>query len=402
MAMASSIASMKLFAASDSEVEMLKAQIAELQQKTDILIEETTDIKSDAFGYTGVDKEKTVTGLGDAASKVYYSNSPLSIGGYGEMYYANSDNAPGKTDLYRFVPYIGYKFSDSIILNTELEFEHSGDEIAVEFMYLDFLIDKAFNLRLGHLLVPMGLVNIRHEPTLFNTVQRPDVEKYLLPSTWHESGALAYGKIGESGLNYTAGIINALDLNNDGANTGWIRSGRIKGTGTMNRVAGVVRLDYTGINGLLAGASAYYGDAAQGDPGGSSAFIYDIHISYEKSAFKFKGVYTATTVENAEKWNETSAATDAGGYYVNAEYDMLANAATAKRLPLFVQYEDYDTMKKKLDGVDQNTGINITTVGINFFPHEQVVLKLDYAMKNYDDAAKTDIDTVSFGLGFVF
>jgi hypothetical protein len=32
------------------------------------------------------------------------------------------------------VPYIGYKFSDNIILNTELEFEHGGSnaEVAAE------------------------------------------------------------------------------------------------------------------------------------------------------------------------------------------------------------------------------------------------------------------------------
>ncbi|MEA1920198.1 MAG: hypothetical protein U9N52_10185 [Campylobacterota bacterium] len=211
LALISVIGASNLLASTESEIKALKAQIAELEQKTELLIEETTDIKSGAFGYTKVDEAQTVIGMGDAASKVYYSKSPLSIGGYGEMYYANPDSGDSKTDVYRFVPYIGYKFSDNIILNTELEFEHSGDTVAVEFMYLDFLINSAFNIRLGHLLVPMGLVNVRHEPTLFNTVQRPEVERYILPSTWHENGVLAYGSIGESGLNYTAGFVNALN-----------------------------------------------------------------------------------------------------------------------------------------------------------------------------------------------
>lgn len=395
-----------LSAGTQEDIAELKAEIATLQEQTEALIEETADIKSGSFSFTEVDSTQAVGGLGDGASKVYYSKSPLSIGGYGEMYWADPDNGDAFADVYRFVPYIGYKFSDKIILNTELEFEHGGDEVAIEFMYLDFLIDDAFNIRVGHLLVPMGIINTRHEPTLFNTVQRPEVERYLLPSTWHENGVLTYGKIGEIGLDYTAGIVNALDLKkgNEASETQWIRKGRIgaEEKGTMNRVAFVGRLDYTGYNGLLAGASLYYGDAAQGHPNGSSAFIYDIHAVYANSGFKFKGLYTATTVDGADEWDLPTAATDASGYYLNAEYDLLADFGTTDRAPLFVQYESYDPTKESVDGADLNNALTITTLGLNFFPHEQVVLKLDYAMKKYDDHANEDVNTLSFGLGFVF
>ncbi|MEA1920197.1 MAG: porin [Campylobacterota bacterium] len=170
----------------------------------------------------------------------------------------------------------------------------------------------------------------------------------------------------------------------------------------MNRVAVVGRLDYTGINGLLLGASGYYGDAAQGDPSGSKAFIYDAHLSYENSGFKFKGLYTATTVEDAQKWNEALAATDASGYYLNAEYDLLSFISTPQRLPLFAQYESYNTTEKIVSGDAPDNELSITTVGLNYYPHDQVVLKLDYAMKDYSSSSKEDIDTLSFGLGFVF
>lgn len=401
-ALIASLTTSVAMASTETEMEALKARIAELEKKTELLIEETTDIKSGVFSYTEVDASQSLIGMGDGASKVYYSKSPLSIGGYGEMYYSKVDDGDGETDIYRFVPYIGYKFSDSIILNTELEFEHSGEEVAVEFMYLDFLFNDSFNLRVGHMLVPMGLVNVRHEPTLFNTIQRPEVERYLIPSTWHETGILAYGNIGESGLNYTAGFVNALDLYNDGTNPSWIRDGRIKGTGEMNRVAAVARLDYTGVNGLLVGASGYYGDAAQGHPSGSTAIIYDVHGTYENSGFKFKGLYTATMVNDAEEWNEPLAATDARGYYVNGEYDLFASRPTTERLPLFVQYESYNTTTDVVTGSAPDNKVSTTTVGLNYFPHAQVVLKMDYAMKDYRDDAQEDEEIFSLGLGFVF
>ena len=74
-------------------------------------------------------------------------------------------------------------------------------KVVVEFLYLDFLLSEEANLRIGHVLTPMGLVNLRHEPTLFNTVQRPEVENKLIPSTWHENGALVYGRIETAGYN---------------------------------------------------------------------------------------------------------------------------------------------------------------------------------------------------------
>jgi len=398
-------------ALSADELSDLKAQIAELQEKTDALIDETSDLKT-GFNYTTVDTDASVNGMGPAASKVYYSKSPLSIGGYGEMYWSSpdKDGAAGDayTDLYRFVPYIGYKFTDSIVLNTEIEFEHGGEEVSVEFMYLDFLFSSAFNLQVGHLLVPMGLVNQRHEPTLFNTVQRPDVEQYLIPSTWHETGVLAYGNIGDTGLSYSGGVINALALDNDNNMPGsvtkqWIKSGRVGGEeeGPMQRVAFVGRLDYTGLTGLLIGTSAYYGAATQGRPSGVDAFIYDIHGQYEFAGFKLKGLYTATRVSNAEKIF-AEAADGAEGYYVNAEYNVLAALPTTKKLPVFVQYEHYDPVSSVAGGVRPDLEQTNTTVGLNFFPYEQVVLKADYAMADYHDAALEDYNTFSVAMGFIF
>jgi len=393
------------------DISDLKAQIAELQEKTDALIDETSDLKT-GFNYTTVNVDASNNGMGPAASKVYYSKSPLSIGGYGEMYWASPDNegAAGDayTDLYRFVPYIGYKFSDDIILNTEVEFEHGGEEVTIEFMYLDFLFNRAFNIQVGHLLVPMGLVNMRHEPTLYNTVQRPGVELYLIPSTWHETGVLAYGDIGETGLSYSAGIFNALELYNDNNMPGnvtkeWIRSGRVgsEEEGPMQRVAFIGRLDYTGIAGLLAGGSLYYGAATQGRPSDVNAFIYELHGVYEKAGFKFKGVYTATSVSNAEKMF-AEAADGAEGYYVNAEYNVLAEAATTKRLPVFVQFESYDPVSSVAGGTRPDLEQTDTTVGLNYFPMDQVVLKADYVMTDYHDKALEDYNTFSLGLGFIF
>ncbi len=431
----------------DSETDALKAQLKALTERlnnvekqnketaemTSTLIEETADLKT-GFNFNVVDTEKSHNGMGAAASKVYYSKSPLSIGGYGEMFYASKEDATNVADVYRFVPYIGYRFNDNIVLNVELEFEHGGSgnsttkpagstgkdgKVIVEFMYLDFMLSDNFNLQAGHILTPMGLVNLRHEPTLFNTVQRPNVEKYLIPSTWHSTGVLAYGNIGESGFKYNAGLIQALDFDNTSAGEkGTIRDARLgsSNNSAMNNVAFVGRLDYTGVAGLLAGASLYYGSATQGTVSGPTAMIYDAHIAYENSGFKAKAVYSATHIDDADKLAAEGANTggqateDANGYYVNVEYDILASMNSEYKLPVFAQYDYINPNDKVVDGTntsiagDVDAESSTTTVGVNFFPHPQVVLKADYAMINYENAATTkkDQDIFSLSLGFIF
>lgn len=129
-------------------------------------------------------------------------------------------------------------------------------------MYLDFLLDSNYNIRAGNQLVPMGLINQRHEPTLFPTVQRSETETLIIPSTWHETGIIAYGEIGMPSLTYHFGFVNALNVNSDDTRNGnikWIRNGRWGSSkkAPMGKVAVTGRLDYSGIDDLTVGISAY-------------------------------------------------------------------------------------------------------------------------------------------------
>ncbi len=380
------------------EIKVLKQEIQELRETTQMLIDETSDLKT-GFSYTTADPYKSHSGLGAAASKVYYSSSPLSIGGYGEMYYAHTSNegtANSSTiDVYRFVPYIGYKFSDNIILNVELEFEHGGIKegasgdgyVVVEFMYLDFLINENANIRAGNMLVPMGLVNERHEPTLFTTVQRPNTSKNLIPSTWHENGIMVYGDIVE-GLSYKLGGFTALQLAN-GAGDGdkWLRNSRLGSFRSTNpKLAVVARVDYTGINGLLLGASTYVD---------SDLVMFDTHVDYNLDALRVYGVYTQTSRSNTPVGEPEAAK----GGYLNIGYDLLSFTSSKNKMPLFVQFENV-AAQDEIAGGTSVASINTTTVGINYFPHEQVVLKMDYAMHTQNGVADKNIASVS--MGFIF
>lgn len=387
-----------------SDIAELKNEIAQLKEQTKILTDETSNLQT-GFNYTTVDNKASHSGLGAAASKVYYSKSPLSIGGYGEMYYSHTNKESGsntsKVDVYRFVPYIGYKFTDNIILNTELEFEHGGvandggdaegGEVIVEFIYLDFLINENANIRVGNMLMPMGLINERHEPTLFTTVQRPNTAKQIIPTTWHESGVMVYGDVFE-GLEYKVAGVTALNPTID-SDTSWLRNAR-GGSFTNNdpKLAVVGRVDYTGINGLFVGASAYMD---------SNIDIWDAHIDYKFRGFRAYGTYAEAHRSNARELTPSPtlpSQIDAKGGYINIGYDLLSLTSSSKKMPVFVQFESVNTADKKTDGTSIDS-IDTTTVGVNYFPHEQVVLKADYAMQSQ---GAIDQDIFSLSVGFIF
>lgn len=397
----------------------LEANDKKQAEQTQVLTDELINVQNQT-SFTAIDSSKDVQGLSPAASKVYYSKNPLSIGGYGELYYSkyNDSVGTGNTkdsygDTYRFIPYIGYKFSDNIILNSEIEFEH-GNEVAIEQLYVDFILDPLATVRIGHQLVPMGYVNLYHEPTLFNTVIRPDVERQLIPSTWHELGLSVYGSTDT--FEYHVGTFAALDMNNATLTTpladkDWIRKARVGNESDkgMDNMAVVARLDYNGINGLQVGVSGYTGKAGNAKVSGKSEEgqmnIYDLHASYQNEGFKARALYTESHLSNADSY-KTDMPESARGGYVNLEYNVLPFfTQTSQRLPLFFQYENYNLATKMANGGSFGTTTSYT-YGLNYFPHDQVVLKAEYMLRHNKNTADTtkyaNEGIYSFGLGFIF
>ena len=89
----------------------------------------------------------------------------LSIGGYGEtrlrtFHGQGDDNENDVFDSLRAVLYVGYKFNDKWVFNSELEFEHAGTggggSVSTEFATIDYLHSDEFNVRAGVVLIRRG------------------------------------------------------------------------------------------------------------------------------------------------------------------------------------------------------------------------------------------------------
>src|SRR4030095_4533568 len=94
--------------------------------------------------------------------------------------------------------------------------------------YVVFLLDRSFNVRAGMLLMPIGIINERHEPPVFYGVERPFIDTFIIPTTWFDLGAGVHSEVGR-GSAYRAFVtapLNAAEFNADEG----IREGRQKGS----------------------------------------------------------------------------------------------------------------------------------------------------------------------------
>ncbi len=70
-------------------------------------------------------------------------------------------------------------------------------------------------------------------------------------------------------------------------------------------------------------------------------------------------------------------------------------------MPLFAQYQNYNPVEKTVNGLNEDKyQTEIVTIGMNFFPVDQAVIKVDYAMKDVHNLDQEDI--FSLGIGFIF
>ena len=161
---------------------------------------------------------KPLFGLG------YRSHAVLSIGAYGELKFGGHEASGGWKDGFdaqRIVLLPTYQITDNIIFNAEIEFEHGGiaddaddkltGAVELEQAYVDFLFNEHFNWRSpGVDVVPFGFINLFHEPTQFYSVNRPELDDGLIPTTWFEGSTSIYGKI-VNNLNYQFQINTGLE-----------------------------------------------------------------------------------------------------------------------------------------------------------------------------------------------
>lgn len=438
----------KIIQAQQQEIEAMKSQmnnsvvsnqppvadaasgsVKNLERKTDVLSQEVEKLRTN-LAIPEEAKYKSAYGLGPAASKIYQVGKGLSIGGYGEGNYQARVGDKGKNvdnaDLERLVLYAGYKFTDNILFNSEIEFEHAttGEgseekgEVSVEFAALDFFIDPLANVRAGLVLMPMGFINQIHEPPFFFGNNRPEVERRIIPSTWREVGVGLFGQITPE-LTYTTYVVNGLNAAEFSSNG--IRDGRGGGSNAKAENFGyVARMDYTpeALPGVSIGGSAYVGNSGQnqtfaGQKADVFTQLYDAHLQWRYRGLELRALGSWGHINNADLISAQRTidgkegavvGSENYGWYTEVGYDILPLIFrdTAQYLAPFFRYEQFDTIAKAPVGFldDENMDRQIYQLGLQYKPIPNVVIKADY--RNISAKKGSVPDDFNLGFGFIF
>ena len=404
-----------------------------------------------------------------ALSAGYQSKAQhLSIGGYGEVALSRnffSDNvyrysspsqyaddpSHGRFDVPHAVIYLGYDFGKGWSMQTEIEFEHTGTGSAVEKEFTEageweteidkggeveleqFWLQKSFsnflNLRIGHIVVPVGGLNNAHEPLNFFTVYRPEGEYTILPSTWHDTGVSLWGQAGA--WRYEAQVIAGLDgFMFDRDNFVHFGAKSPYEYKVANNLGYVLRVDNHSIKNLRIGLSGYYGRAMH------NSFPNDMHdtryadvkartaigaldFAYNGKRITVRGnadfgyVQDAPTLSQVKRnlssnnapYKKTPVAQNAVAAGIEAGYDIMPWFSEAvsreQKLYAFARYEYYDSYMPAPDQQDYGfTDRHRIAAGINWFPIPEIAVKAEYS-RRFLKAPYNDEPSINLGIVYM-
>ncbi len=386
--------------------------------------------------------------------------SKYRVGGYGEILFqhmtygtnrytnpvgATKDNR-SEISLPRAVFAFDYHFGKGWYLGTEVEFEYGGTgatkeieynkeggeieteiekggEVVLEQLHITKRIVNAFNIRVGHMIVPVGITNAHHEPNLYFGTVRPESETSLLPSTWHETGIAFLGYFNRNRFRYEVMLVSGLDPNGFSSEN-WVGSGRQKifEKTTMTSPAVAARLEYSGVRNLRLSASGYYGNTAKNSSKpyvmaglkgrvliGSFDAQYMSRNLIARANFIYGTVSDSREIYalNRKYFNSTGYPITPFGkgamaYGAEAGYNVLSFCNTDHRLFPFVRYEYYNTGQQIEKGAQSLPRYkrDLFTVGLNYYPIPQLAVKFDYAYRRIGGSRYNSEDTFSLTLAY--
>ncbi len=324
------------------------------------------------------------------------------VGGYAELHYNGGD--ADQIDLHRFVVFLSHEFTEKIRFFSEFEVEHSiaGEgkvgEVEIEQAFVEMDLSENHRVGVGLQLIPVGIINETHEPPTFYGVERNNVEKNIIPATWWEAGIKLSGDLNES-ISYDLMMHSGLDTTGKGYN---IRSGRQKvGKAPWKNTAFTARVSWHGIPGVEVGATVQYQDditqSSTADEN-ASATLFEIHTNInravsENATIGFRALYAQWNVNAVEA--ELIGRDTQRGWYVEPSYKIALN--NEHSVGFFARYSVWDN--EAGDSVDSE--FKQTNFGVNYWPHENVVLKLDYQIDNFANSPSED-NRINLGVGLQF
>lgn len=388
----------------EAEVSRLKGEQADVRTQTQDLAHSIEETKADVASAAPASGERVG----------WWDN--LSFHGYGEVHFNNTLGQESVADVHRLVLGWNYRFNDRFHFEAELDFEHSFSEPELEFANVHWDITDRVALKVGSLLMPVGMLNQHHEPPLFYSVERPYVERNLIPTTWQETGAGVEGRFG--GYTVQAYVTSALDPMRAGSGSGLAANGirpmRSKSVeSSLDDLALTVAQEVRWPSGFRLGGTFYASQLDHSEEGlrDTSIRLYEVHGQYAARGWDLRAEYVWADVGGAAELNryfglegDASVGSSIRGGYAEVAFDWLSLWNRNSRLMHFLRYERFDTQDRVPAGWARNPANDRTlwTTGLALFPAglDGLAFKVDY--ERWLDGGGTRKNVFNFGVGWMF
>ncbi|PCH49272.1 MAG: hypothetical protein COC22_06940 [Flavobacteriaceae bacterium] len=318
----------------------------------------------------------------------------VTIGGYAQIDYNEPNGSePGNLDVHRVVMLLGYKFNEKVSFLTEIEYEHVREEAGIEQVYIKYKISDKANVLAGLMLIPMGIMNEFHEPSTFYGVERPNVDKFIVPTTWRELGIGISGNLTNVSLNYQVYLFNGFKSYANGVgylNGNGFQGGKQEGMESIiNSPNFSAKLDYYGILGLRLGLSGYFGKTQTDDTSIEASTVgvsmIGLDARYKYHNLELRGQYINTNISGTANYNiltGNNLGSRMNGFYTEIAYGF--NLKGEEKLTPFVRYENYNTQAQTEGSLVANKAYDVNEIifGLNYKVAEGAAFKMDYQFIN--------------------
>lgn len=246
-----------------------------------------------------------------AAVAAQAAGQGLIVTGYANMEYANTQRGDATFDAHNLNLIVIGKLRGDLFAAGEIEYEHGGEEIAVEYAYLAFTRFRYVSIVAGKFIVPFGSFNVNHPAWINKVPGRPFGFDRVLPATYSDVGVMVRGGLPAgylSRVTYDVWAVNGLA----GADGGDLRDMRdnLIDVDRSKFVGG--RLGFVARMGLDVGASVHTGkyDAAND----LTVTLFGADATFQRSGFEIKGEFVQANQD------ATTGELEKRGYYAQVGY----------------------------------------------------------------------------------
>ncbi len=169
-------------------------------------------------------------------------------------------------------------------------------------------------MKTGLFLMPFGFINENHEPPVFYSVERNEVETRIIPSTWREGG-VSFDKLTKCGLDMNVGLTTGFDIAKfDDASSPLSSVHQELQLAKTHDLSYYGALNYRGVPGFNVGGALFSGYSGQGnadfnndsanpDFSGINARVtlWETHARWLKNCWYLQDLYTEVSIGVADE-----------------------------------------------------------------------------------------------------